>query len=138
MCASLWLSLSLSLFLSLCMCVCVQAWKEKLAPQHIEDLRGRRAMFPRFPQAGTGWHSMSTEENMAWKVGISSLLDLSGWSDTSRVPLSESHVCTSHEIIEVDKLLEGKDPHDFTCTKMVAFVGIWLNWHNPGNSPYLT
>jgi hypothetical protein len=116
--------------------VCVQARKEKIAPQHIEDLRGSRAIFPRFPQAVAGF--MNTLEQMAWKLGIRSLLDLSGWSDPSRDPLSQPYLQKSFEIIEVDELIEGKDPHDLSCTKMVALVGIWLNWHNPGNSPYMT
>ena len=54
---------------------------------------------------------------MAWKLGIRSLLDLSAWSDPSRDPLSQPDIQKSLEIIEVDKLLEGKDPHDQVARK---------------------
>ena len=35
----------------------------------------------------------------------------------------------------MDTLFLCKNPKHLTCTKMVAFIGIWLNWHNRGNYP---
>ena len=97
-------------------------------------MRGCRATVPSFPQRGErGFKSMSPQEKKTWKDGIRSLLDLSAWKRVGDIGM-ESNV-TNVEHLEVDKLLLCTTPKYLTCTAMVAFIGIWLNWHNPGDDP---
>jgi hypothetical protein len=122
-------------------CVCIhiyiyiyifQDWQKKNEPGHISFLRGCRAAVPSFPQGATGFNSMDPQDEKTWKDGIRSLLDLSAWKRVADIGL-ESRACIEH--IEVDKLLLCNNPKHLTCTSMVAFIGIWLNWHNPGDDP---
>jgi len=57
------------------------------------------------------------------------------WYDPSQCADIEFDDNDSLEIIEFDELLLTKNPNLLTATSLVAFVGIWLKWHNPGNYP---
>jgi len=60
------------------------------------------------------------------------LLDLSAWYDPSQRADIDVDPNDALEIIELDNLLT-RDLNQLTATSLVAFVGIWLNWHNLGN-----
>ena len=76
---------------------------------------------------------MSRDKRQTWKHDMSSLLDLSAWKRDGDIGMQSD--VTKVEHLEVDKLLLCTKPKHLTCTAMVAFIGIWLNWHNPGDDP---
>ena len=106
------------------------------APAHISVLSGYRARAPIFPAKKGALHKMDAGTQQKWKDGIGNLLDLSAWYDPSKkVDLRvEDNAKPEIEDIELDTVMGTTDINLLSATSLVAWVGIWLNWHNPGNT----
>ena len=114
----------------------IQDWESDKAPAHISVLSGYRARAPIFPAKKGALHKMDAGTQQKWKDGIGNLLDLSAWYDPSKkVDLRvEDNAKPAIEDIELDTVMGTTDINLLSATSLVAWVGIWLNWHNPGNT----
>ena len=107
-----------------------QKWKDRAVPDHMSKYSNGEWFAPvvKVPAARKGVWDQQGEALQLWKDNARALLDMTAWSKDTSGAVQDSHRMSIRDIFSV----RGRDLKSTSTIKLVACLGIWLNWHHPG------
>jgi hypothetical protein len=122
-------------------------WKNGEVPLHMMEYSTGKWFAPvvKLPQSKKGvWDNESSEMKL-WKENARALLDMTAWCDLSheggvsiicsklQAPWNDDTSCAVHRMSISDIFsVSGRTLKSASIIKLVACLGIWLNWHHQG------
>ena len=107
-----------------------QKWKDRVVPDHMSKYSNGEWFAPvvKVPAARKGVWDKQGQALQLWKDNARALLDMTAWSEDTSGAVQDSQRMRIRDIFSVS----GRDLAYTSTIKLVACLGIWLNWHHPG------
>ena len=107
-----------------------QKWKDRAVPEHMSKYSNGEWFAPvvKVPAARKGVWDKQGAALQLWKDNARALLDMTAWSKDTSGAVQDSKRMRIRDIFSV----RGRDLASTSTIKLVASLGIWLNWHHPG------
>ena len=107
-------------------------------PEHIQAHVGKYARVVDFPpsRGGGAGKSWETLDKKSWKENMRELLTMDAWTQPEEAS-SQMEQLDGKRLIQFDELIKlingNKDFKDSRASELVAWISMWLHWHDKGD-----
>lgn len=104
-----------------------QKWKDGAVPEHMSKYKNGEWFAPvvKVPATRKGIWDKEGESLKLWKENARALLEMTAWRDDNSSAVDRMSMSDIFSVC-------GRELKSVTIVKLVACLGIWLNWHHQG------